>query len=270
MQSKGHLLFLTNSCLFFWWGFRHDANFTPNFFFACRRAALELILPKAQLFQEGVDSLQQWFMSVEQTLAQLRNAERVMLHLPEATDRAKVREFPRVTRRNLQTWKCAFFVIISHLHVWNVFTQAVVEEIQIKSADLGEIQKSGQDLMEALSGNAVSISQVLLLRISYVKHRCVDMPCFRGRSPAGAGEDGHSPYPLLRAEFEQPGCAPEAGAGPGGLQSLHLKPGGPSLVAGPHWEGTLGGCRSTNACWRCSTMLSWETKGNVLWIILRL
>eukprot|EP00066_Takifugu_rubripes_P014443 XP_011603709.1 PREDICTED: dystonin-like [Takifugu rubripes] len=82
-----------------------------------RRAALEHILPRAQLFQEGVDSLQQWFMSVEQTLAQLRNAERVMLHLPEATDRAK----------------------------------AVVEEIQFKSADLGETQKSGHDLMEALS-----------------------------------------------------------------------------------------------------------------------
>lgn len=31
--------------------------------------------------------------------------------------------------------------------------QVVVEEIQIKSADLGEIQTSGQDLMKALSGN---------------------------------------------------------------------------------------------------------------------
>lgn len=40
-----------------------------------------------------------------------------------------------------------------HIYV----TQAVVEEIQIKSADLGEIQKSGHDLMEALSGNAHSI-----------------------------------------------------------------------------------------------------------------
>uniref|UniRef100_A0A8C6SU42 Uncharacterized protein n=1 Tax=Neogobius melanostomus TaxID=47308 RepID=A0A8C6SU42_9GOBI len=55
-----------------------------------RRANLELILPKAQLFQEGVDSLQQWFISVEQALAELRNAERVMLHLTDATDQAKV------------------------------------------------------------------------------------------------------------------------------------------------------------------------------------
>lgn len=61
-----------------------------DIFVARRRAALELILPRAQFFQEGVDSLQQWFMFVEQTLAELRNAERVMLHLPEATDRAKV------------------------------------------------------------------------------------------------------------------------------------------------------------------------------------
>ncbi|XP_075868833.1 microtubule-actin cross-linking factor 1, isoforms 6/7 isoform X3 [Nelusetta ayraudi] len=82
-----------------------------------RRASLELILPMAQLFQDGVDRMQQWFISTEQELAELRNAERVMLHLTEATERAKV----------------------------------VVEEIQIKSADLGEIQKSGQDLMKALS-----------------------------------------------------------------------------------------------------------------------
>ncbi|XP_070690899.1 microtubule-actin cross-linking factor 1, isoforms 6/7 [Pempheris klunzingeri] len=54
-----------------------------------RRTSLELILPRAQLFQEGVDSLQQWLISVEQTLAELRNAERVMLHLTDATDRAK-------------------------------------------------------------------------------------------------------------------------------------------------------------------------------------
>ncbi|KAG7240593.1 hypothetical protein INR49_026648 [Caranx melampygus] len=83
-----------------------------------RRASLELILPRAQLFQEGVDSLQQWLISVEQTLAELRNAERVMLHLSEATDRAK----------------------------------AVVEEIQVKTAELGKIQKSGHVLMEAITG----------------------------------------------------------------------------------------------------------------------
>ncbi|KAM9724302.1 microtubule-actin cross-linking factor 1, isoforms 6/7 isoform 2-T2 [Menidia menidia] len=82
-----------------------------------RRESLELILPKAKLFEEGVDSLQQWLITVEQTLGELRNAERVMLHLSDATDRAK----------------------------------AVVDEIQLKTAELGKIQESGQDLMEAIS-----------------------------------------------------------------------------------------------------------------------
>ncbi|KAF7666344.1 hypothetical protein LDENG_00111010 [Lucifuga dentata] len=82
-----------------------------------RRARLELILPMAQLFQVGVDSLQQWLMSVEQDLAELRNAERVMLHLPEATDRAK----------------------------------AVIEEIKVKTTELGKVQQSGHDLMQAIT-----------------------------------------------------------------------------------------------------------------------
>uniref|UniRef100_G3NPF3 Uncharacterized protein n=1 Tax=Gasterosteus aculeatus aculeatus TaxID=481459 RepID=G3NPF3_GASAC len=93
-----------------------------------RRATLELILPRAQLFQEGVDSLQQWLMSVEQTVAELRNAERVMLRLSEATDKAK----------------------------------AVVEEIQVKTAELGKIQKSGHALMEAISGNNYYVWRTLL------------------------------------------------------------------------------------------------------------
>lgn len=67
-----------------------------------RRASLELILPRAQLFQEGVDSLQQWLISVEQTLAELRNAERVMLHLSEATDRAKVGNLPHMIELSVQ------------------------------------------------------------------------------------------------------------------------------------------------------------------------
>lgn len=57
----------------------------------CRRASLELILPKAQLFQESTDRLQLWLISVEQDLAELRTAERGMLHLQEATEQAKVR-----------------------------------------------------------------------------------------------------------------------------------------------------------------------------------
>lgn len=57
---------------------------------------------------------------------------------------------------------------------------------------------------------------------------------FRGGSPAGAREDGRLAHPLLRAESQLPGRNAETGAGPGGLQSLHLKPGGPPPVAGPH------------------------------------
>ncbi|CAL1610620.1 unnamed protein product [Knipowitschia caucasica] len=93
-----------------------------------RRASLELILPKAQLFQEGVDSLQQWLISVEQSLAELRNAERLMLHLTEATNRAK----------------------------------ALVEEIQVKTSGLGEIHESAQRLIEAVSEDeAVQVQEKL-------------------------------------------------------------------------------------------------------------
>nr|XP_043889530.1 microtubule-actin cross-linking factor 1, isoforms 1/2/3/5 isoform X1 [Solea senegalensis]XP_043889531.1 microtubule-actin cross-linking factor 1, isoforms 1/2/3/5 isoform X1 [Solea senegalensis] len=100
-----------------------------------RRASLELILPRAQLFQEGVDGLQQWLISVEQTLAELRNAERVMLHLSEATDRAK----------------------------------AICEEIQVKTMELGKIQKCGHDLMEAISEEE---AQQVQERIDALRIRC--------------------------------------------------------------------------------------------------
>lgn len=99
MQSRGWLLFLAISCFLFGKVLHTMQISRRDIFVAHRRAALEHILPRAQLFQEGVDSLQQWFISVEQTLAQLRNAERVMLHLPEATDRAKVRELPSMSGR---------------------------------------------------------------------------------------------------------------------------------------------------------------------------
>ncbi|XP_014851958.1 PREDICTED: microtubule-actin cross-linking factor 1-like isoform X1 [Poecilia mexicana] len=82
-----------------------------------RRECLELILPKAQQFQEEVDGLQQWFISVEQTLAELRNAERVMLHLSDATEKAK----------------------------------DIFEEIQVQMAELGKVKMSGQVLKEAVS-----------------------------------------------------------------------------------------------------------------------
>ncbi|XP_077431947.1 microtubule-actin cross-linking factor 1, isoforms 6/7 isoform X1 [Vanacampus margaritifer] len=82
-----------------------------------RRDSLECILPRAQLFQEGVDNLQQWLISVEQALAELRNAERVMLHLSEATEKAKT----------------------------------ITDEIQAKTTELAKVQKAGHELMELIS-----------------------------------------------------------------------------------------------------------------------
>ncbi|XP_028835491.1 microtubule-actin cross-linking factor 1, isoforms 1/2/3/5 isoform X2 [Denticeps clupeoides] len=82
-----------------------------------RRASLELVLPRAQLFQRSMDSLQQWLISVEQDLAELRTAERGMLHLQEATEQAK----------------------------------AVMDQIKGKNADLGTLQINGRDLMEKVS-----------------------------------------------------------------------------------------------------------------------
>ncbi|XP_030226471.1 dystonin-like [Gadus morhua] len=90
-----------------------------------RRSSLELILPRTQLFQEGVDGLQQWLMSVEQGLAELRNSERLMLHLPEATERA----------------------------------QAFVEEIKVKNTELGNVQQTGHNLMEAISEEEAQLVQ---------------------------------------------------------------------------------------------------------------
>ncbi|TTA40550.1 Microtubule-actin cross-linking factor 1, isoforms 1/2/3/5 [Bagarius yarrelli] len=82
-----------------------------------RRQRLELILPQAQLFQERIDCLHQWLLSKEQDLAELRSAERAMLHLQEATDQAK----------------------------------AVMEEIKVKSADFGQLQKCCHNFMEIVS-----------------------------------------------------------------------------------------------------------------------
>lgn len=77
-------------------------NLTHQHFVVNRRTSLELILPRAQLFQERVDNLQQWLISVEQALAELRNAERVMLHLSEATVRAKVGILPCMIQLHVQ------------------------------------------------------------------------------------------------------------------------------------------------------------------------
>ncbi|XP_051920542.1 microtubule-actin cross-linking factor 1, isoforms 6/7 isoform X1 [Hippocampus zosterae] len=82
-----------------------------------RSDSLERILPMAQLFQEGVDNLQHWLISVEQALTELRNAERVMLHPLEAIVRAK----------------------------------AFADEIQAKTDELAKVQKTGQELMEVIS-----------------------------------------------------------------------------------------------------------------------
>lgn len=81
-----------------------------------------------------------------------------MLHLTEATDRAKVWNLLGYIQWHI---KFSEWVFSNKLQQKQIifsqrfsFSQSIVEEIQIKSADLGEIQRSGQDLMEALSGNA--------------------------------------------------------------------------------------------------------------------
>lgn len=71
-----------------------------------RRESLEVILPRTQLFQERMDSLHQWLISVEQDLAELRSAERAMLHLQEATEQAKV------TRRQIHVI-CSIYILLS-------------------------------------------------------------------------------------------------------------------------------------------------------------
>lgn len=60
-----------------------------------RQRILEVILPRAQLFQETLDSLQQCLISVDQDLAELRAAERGTPYLQEATEQAKVRRTQR-------------------------------------------------------------------------------------------------------------------------------------------------------------------------------
>ncbi|XP_077061585.1 microtubule-actin cross-linking factor 1, isoforms 6/7 [Siphateles boraxobius] len=100
-----------------------------------RHRILEVILPRAQLFQERTDRLQQWLISVDQDLAELRSAERGMLHLQEATGQAK----------------------------------SVMEEIKSKSVDLGKLQQCAHELMEIISEEETQLVQerVDSLRIRY-------------------------------------------------------------------------------------------------------
>ncbi|XP_042627817.1 microtubule-actin cross-linking factor 1, isoforms 1/2/3/5 [Cyprinus carpio] len=100
-----------------------------------RHKILEDILPRAQLFQERTDRLQQWLISVDQDLAELRSAERGMLHLQEAAGQAKV----------------------------------VMEEIKAKSVDLGKLQQCAHELMEKISEEETQLVQerVDSLRIRY-------------------------------------------------------------------------------------------------------
>lgn len=61
--------------------------------YSYRRQSLELILPRAELFQENMDSLQQWIISTEQDIAELRSENRPTLLLQEAIHQAKVSLF---------------------------------------------------------------------------------------------------------------------------------------------------------------------------------
>ncbi|KAA0702847.1 Microtubule-actin cross-linking factor 1 [Triplophysa tibetana] len=100
-----------------------------------RHKILKVILPRAQLFQERMDSLQQWFISVDQDLAELRTADRGMLHLQEATGQAK----------------------------------AVMEDIQTKRVFLENLQQCAHELMETISDEETQLVQERLdsLRIRY-------------------------------------------------------------------------------------------------------
>ncbi|XP_016097767.1 microtubule-actin cross-linking factor 1, isoforms 1/2/3/5-like [Sinocyclocheilus grahami] len=100
-----------------------------------RHKILEDILPRAQLFQERTDRLQQWLISVDQDLAELRSAERGMLHLQETAGQA----------------------------------QAVMEEIKAKSVDLGKLQQCAHELMGKISEEETQLVQerVDSLRIRY-------------------------------------------------------------------------------------------------------
>ncbi|XP_065102531.2 microtubule-actin cross-linking factor 1, isoforms 6/7 isoform X2 [Paramisgurnus dabryanus] len=100
-----------------------------------RYKILEVILPSAQIFQERTDGLQQWLISVDQDLAELRSAERGMLHLQEAASQAK----------------------------------AVMDEIKAKSVDFGKLQQYAHELMEAISEEETQLVQerVDSLRIRY-------------------------------------------------------------------------------------------------------
>ncbi|XP_029115894.1 microtubule-actin cross-linking factor 1, isoforms 1/2/3/5 [Scleropages formosus] len=90
-----------------------------------RHARLEQILPRAQHFQEAMDRFQRWLIATEQSLSELRAAERGMGRIPEAAVRAK----------------------------------AAAEEIQSKSADLEDVRQRGHELMEKISGEESELVQ---------------------------------------------------------------------------------------------------------------
>ncbi|XP_023671105.2 microtubule-actin cross-linking factor 1, isoforms 6/7 isoform X1 [Paramormyrops kingsleyae] len=100
-----------------------------------RRGGLEQILPRAQRFQETTDTFQHWLMAAEQSLSELRSAERGMGRIPEAAARAK----------------------------------AAIEEIKSKGADLEDVRQRGHELMEKISEEESQLVQEKAdsLRIRY-------------------------------------------------------------------------------------------------------
>lgn len=117
LEAEERLATFTSNMNWIWHDLLQDKPPTALFvrvsghFVFGRRANLELILPRAKLFEDGVGSLQQWLMSMEQALGELRNAERVMLHLSEATERAKVGLQCMVQLQEKQTWKILFIYV---------------------------------------------------------------------------------------------------------------------------------------------------------------
>uniref|UniRef100_W5MQ75 Plectin n=1 Tax=Lepisosteus oculatus TaxID=7918 RepID=W5MQ75_LEPOC len=100
-----------------------------------RDSRLVQILPKAQGFQESMDSFQQWLITVEQNLSELRTTEKGMSHIQESTVQAKV----------------------------------ALEEIKSKSQKLEEVLQKGFELMEKVSEEELQLvkEKIDSLRIRY-------------------------------------------------------------------------------------------------------
>ncbi|XP_039593504.1 microtubule-actin cross-linking factor 1 [Polypterus senegalus] len=109
-----------------------------------RHNKLEQLLPKAQDFQETLDSFHQWLISMEQNLTDLRTDENHVSNTQDAIEQAK----------------------------------ATLEEIRAKSTNLEEVRLKGQKLMTWISGeesqNVQEKTDSLRIRYSVVTLSSID------------------------------------------------------------------------------------------------